>query len=144
LPALRAELDALRGTLREAIAALATARQEAMAASVPDLVELAAAIAEKVLGRELATDRSVITAWAREAIAALGDAKDVTVVISSDVAALVPQSAWDDGTLGPASLQVDPSFPAMHCEVRAPSARVVTGLETRLAVVRKVLGERAP
>ncbi|MBS2012293.1 MAG: hypothetical protein JST00_05375 [Deltaproteobacteria bacterium] len=96
------------------------------------IVRLALAVAERVVGRELTVDPSLVVSWAREAIegAELGEA--VAIYVSTDIDASVAREAW--GELAE-RVVVDPELPRATCELH-DGARVVPCSEhSRLALV---------
>jgi len=154
--ALRAEHDALRAehaglaaaytalhaehrALAAAHAALAddmaTHRQRVVAASEPELVRLACAVARRVVGRELRADPAVDAAWAREAVAALDGHEHIEVAVAADVAAHVPAEAWSRAPGPPAHPVVDPALAPGEVAVRAGAASVAAGAGARFDAV---------
>jgi flagellar assembly protein FliH len=141
--ALTEEIEKLHAALIDAIAVGLRARREALAAAERDLVHLALAIAGKVVGREVACDPSIVTAWARQGIAALGERDHVTVAISPDLAQRIPPATWAQALDG-AEPVVDPALPPGTCEVRGAYGRVDAGLASRLSSVAEALEDGLP
>ncbi len=145
IDALREDSEALRGE-NAALAAhvtalaqtLATTRARVLEASEPELVHLAVVVAERVVGRELSTDPSVVTEWAREALACLASRDDATLTVSSDVGASVDADAWTRA-VGAHPVAVDPALPPGSCVVRAGASTADASLTTRFSAVRDAL-----
>lgn len=139
----QAEVEQLHAALIEAVAVGVRARREALVAAERDLVHLALAIAGKVIGKELATDPSIVAGWAREGIAALAEQDQVVVAISADIAERLPPEAWRRALDGVEPI-VDRALPPGGCEVRGAYGRVDAGLAPRLAAVAEVLEDALP
>jgi flagellar assembly protein FliH len=132
LEALRAETESLRVELssaRTAANALATRMRDD---AERELVSLAMAVAERVVGRELATTPELIVDWAREAVAGSDFGGSFVVATSTDLSAAVPDAAW--GELEDA-LRMDPALPAGSCELRDGGRTVTVSAEERLETV---------
>jgi flagellar biosynthesis/type III secretory pathway protein FliH len=127
------EIAHLRESLTHAIAEASRARREALAASERDLVELAIAIAEQIVGRELAIDPSLLARFAKEGLDALAEPDEAVIAISPDLAAVVPREAWV-AALGKLPI-IDESLPRLGCEVRAKHGRVSASVGARLTAV---------
>jgi flagellar assembly protein FliH len=144
----QADLDALRAeqvALREACAARepvrAALRAEVLREAEPELVRLALAVAERVLGRELRADPSLLVHWAREAVEALPSRERLTVTLSTDLARVLSEDAWSEALGDGVTISVDPSRSSGTCEVRAGASSVDAGPAGRLGAVREELGE---
>lgn len=141
LAALAAEVEALQAE----VVALATSadrvRRELLERCEGDVVELAAMLAERIVGRELATDRTLLARWARDGLAALGEEQDGEIVVSQDVFDSVPRTAWVDGRGRPLVPRVDPKLGPGACEVRGPWSRIDGSAAARIrAVVEAMIG----
>lgn len=133
-------LATLTTALEQARASVESARREALDESEGELVRLAMAIAERIVGRELTVDPKIVTGWARQGIEALGSVDSVKCVVSSDVGdALEETSAWAPEGIE-LELMVDPTLPERSCEVRGRYGRVDAGLEARLDGLARSLG----
>ncbi|MBX3186756.1 MAG: hypothetical protein KF819_07060 [Labilithrix sp.] len=122
---LAAEVDAAR-------AALATFEAKVLGDAERELVRLAAALAERVVGRELAIDPSLVVAWAREALAESSFGEALAIAVSPDVAAQIGNDAW--GELAPRVL-VDASLPEATSELRDGAVALRSSAQTRLDLV---------
>jgi len=123
----------LRTAMEALTASVEAARADALLASERGLVDLALAIAERVVGRELATDPALVSRWAREGIAALHDEDDITIVASTDVAARLEASLPD------VRLEVDAAAEPGSCRVRARWGSVDASMKARLAATMDAL-----
>jgi len=139
--ALREENAALAARLDEAARALGPLRAQALRDGEPELVRLALAVAERVVGRELATDPALVAGWAREAVEALLAREGLVLTVSPDVAAAVSPEAWGRALATPYTLAVDASLPPHACSARAGAATVDAGLGARLSAMRDALAE---
>lgn len=139
-----AELEELRAQLRQSVAALALARRELLAASEPEIVKLALAVAERIAGRALETDPDLVRTWVHEGAKHLGEQDVLQVVMAPDVAVRLGEAplTTDDGD--PIQAQIDASLPSGHCELRGQFSRVEASLKARLAAVARELQSEAP
>jgi flagellar biosynthesis/type III secretory pathway protein FliH len=139
LAAEHATLVARLARLTEANDALArdaeTVRERVLAASEPELVRLACAVAGRVVGRELRADPALVVSWAREAVAALDGHEAATVVLAPDVEAAVPAEAWARSLGADHAITVDPTLPPGAVSVRSGASTVDVGAAARLAAV---------
>jgi flagellar assembly protein FliH len=127
--ALRGELDAAHAMASEARQALAEVTERTLEDAESELVKLALAIAERIVGRELATSPELIIGWAREALAASTLGEGLVVAVSADVASAVDPEHWEE--LAP-RLIADASLPPSTCELRDGTTTVVVGGGDRL------------
>lgn len=137
LVAAKAETEGLRAeltTARQATAELATRMRDD---AETELVKLAIAVAERVVGRELSLAPELVVDWAREAVAGSELGGSFVVATSADLSAAVPDAAW--GELEDA-LRMDPALPTGTCEVREGGRTVTVSAEERLDTVREELG----
>lgn len=137
--ALRAENAALAARLEESAGASDRLRAQAVRDAEPELVRLALAVAERVVGRELAANPAVVASWAREAVDALLTREGLSLTVSADVAAAVPTEAWERTFATPPPIAVDVSLPPHSCSVRAGPAAAEAGLSARLSAMRDAL-----
>ncbi|MFO0592849.1 MAG: FliH/SctL family protein [Polyangiaceae bacterium] len=140
---LQAEIVELQAALTAAVAETARVRREVLQASAPELVRLAAAIAEQVIGQRMEKDPTLLAALAREGIDALLESDELTVAVAPDLADKVPPEAWARALEGRAAVVTDPTLDAMRCEVRGKSSRVFVDPRSRLRVVLDALDDAA-
>ena len=136
LAAARAESSRLEGELlaaRGATSELATRMRDDAEA---ELVKLAIAIAERVVGRELELAPALIVEWAREAVAGTDLGGSFVIATSPDLSSAVADAAW--GEMEDA-LRMDPALPAGTCEVRDGGRTVVVSAAERLDAVSEDL-----
>jgi flagellar assembly protein FliH len=133
------ENAALRAQITEMAATMARLRGEVLAASEGELVKLALTIAERVIGRELKTDPTLVVDWAREGIAFLAAKDGVVIAVARDVRDEVPEGAWA-GLAVEHRVQTDPQLAPGAVEVRTPAGTVATGAAARLEPVVQALG----
>ena len=142
LAALHTEAAALGKLAADGVALAARIREETIASAEPDLVNLATAIAERVVGRELTADPTLIVGWAHEGLSALHTHDTVVIALSADLFPSLPHGAFAveghevevvlDDDLGPGC-----------CEVRSKSGRVEENVRSRIAAVLEALGSEA-
>jgi flagellar assembly protein FliH len=137
--ALRAELEAARATIAENAIAMASLRREILEASEADLVQLATAIAERIVRREVRVDPELVAKWAQEGLGALGEHDELTVVISSDVAKTLPEERFRQLLGDGVALRVEADLPAGSCEVRGRHGRYDASVDARMAAILDAL-----
>jgi flagellar biosynthesis/type III secretory pathway protein FliH len=141
-----AALERTRNELSEARAALSAtqAKQEELAADLRravtamrdeaegELVKLALAIAERVVGRELSIEPELVVQWAREVIAgsALGD--HFELALSTELASSLDGESWGDLA---SFVSTDPALDPGTCEVRDGGKVITVDAKTRLDLV---------
>jgi hypothetical protein len=90
-------LTAEHATLTGAHAAMVeereSLRERVLAASEPEVVQLAVAVAERVLGRKMRTELSTVVGWVRDGIASIGGPESVAFTVRLDVAESAPAEA---------------------------------------------------
>ena len=133
--ALAAEHAALAAEHAELTREMETLRGRVLAASEPELVRLACAVAARVVSREVRVDPALLAAWAREAVAALEGREGAAVVVAPDVAARVPAEAWAQSLGSDHAITVDPSLPPGAVAVRAGASTIDVSAPGRLAAV---------
>lgn len=107
-----------------------------------DLVELAGAIAERVLGRELRMDPTLLAALARDGIQALADRESVTVRFSTDTPVEAKAQLMEAVTTRMPGCRVvfDRELVAGSCVVESAQGFVDESVTTRLDIVMEQLG----
>lgn len=134
-------VDELRRGLEACRASVEGARREALHESEQELVRLALAIAERVVGREIATNSRVVALWAREALESLGADDSVRCVVSPRVGEVLMSLEHWYGTGPQPDVVVDSRLGDLACEIRGRYGRVDAGLKARLAAVAAALGQ---
>jgi len=138
---LDAEIVALRGEVARLADLLASVRAQLLEDAEPEVVRLAVAVAERVVGRELAADPALVGAWAMEAIAALPDRTGLVVAVSPDVSDLLGErEGAAERTVARAPIVVDPALAPGSCELRSGATTAAVDAAARLASVRDALG----
>jgi flagellar biosynthesis/type III secretory pathway protein FliH len=137
LASLRDENAALRAQLAEMASAMAKLHRDVLEASEGELVRLALAIAERVVGKELELKPTLIVEWARQAVQLLAAKDEVVIGLARDVAQQIPREAWQAID---AELQTDPLLADGSVEVRAAGGTVAAGAAARLEAVSDALG----
>ena len=140
IDALRLQNAQLETALAEAIAENARMRKEILAASEKELVQLAIAIAEQVVGSELAIDPELPVQWAKNAVDQLASDDEVTIAISPEVEPLIRREKWLEFVPN-AIIVVDASLKPGHTQVRAGATRLGAGSADRLHAVLEAIGE---
>ncbi|MEO8799465.1 MAG: FliH/SctL family protein [Polyangiaceae bacterium] len=142
MDALRMQNMQLETALAEAIAENARMRKDILVASEKELVKLAVAISEQIVGRELDLDPKLYVTWASRAIELLSTEDEVTIAVSPEVESLITPEKWLQ-FFPDAKIVVDASLKPGHTQVRSGATRVGAGKADRLAAVLEALGEIA-
>jgi flagellar assembly protein FliH len=140
---LREENANLHAQVTASAARMARLRRDVLEASEPELVRLAVAVAERVVGRELAVDPSLVVSWARDAIQALAAKDEVVIAVARDVAQIVPAEAWA-AIESQHKVQTEPLLAPGSVEVRAAEGAIAAGGPARLDAVAQALGVDEP
>lgn len=136
---LESEAAALRVEVARLAQLLATVRARVLEESEPEIVRLAVAVAERVVGREVSLEPSLIVSWIKEGMAVLPGVGEIVVTVASDVAeALSPDPTG--AMLGDARLVVDPALPPGSCRVHEGAMSIEVGKLARLASIADALG----
>lgn len=137
---LEGRIDELTRGLEAARLSVEAARKEALLSSEREIVRLALAVAERVVGRAFEADPSMVAAWVKEGIAALAHEDSVRCVVSPRLGEILQAHGSFASLETPPDLVVDPRFDDVQCEIRGRYGRVDAGLEARLDAVASALG----
>lgn len=132
LAALVANLKALVASAEHQVLEL---RREALETTERDLVRLALAIATRVVSREIEIDPTLVTAWAKEGIEALGAHDRVTIALSPEVVEALEARGERAAMAELGDLVSDPRLGRSDCEVRGKFGRVDESMKARLDAV---------
>lgn len=138
IAALHEELCRAQDALEAATAALALARESVLRDAEGELVRLAVTIARRVVGEELKLRPEIYVEWAKSELAAASGTD--TVALGRDLAARIPEPAWDELRARGVQVVVDPALPGMACDVRGAVTRVDASADGRLDSVAEALG----
>lgn len=139
-----AALEADLSTLRQQVLKLATSaertRRQVLEACESDVVELAAAIATRIVARELASCPTIYAQWTREALSKLAEQSDLSVLVSADVFEAVPSEAWANAAGEGFTPKVDPKLAPGSCEIRSSVSRIDGSATARIRAIVEALG----
>jgi flagellar assembly protein FliH len=137
--AARTRLEATLARLAETIDRVAVLRGDLLRGAERDLVRLAIAMAERIVRREIQTDRDAILTMARAALARLGDTAVATVRLHpGDLDAISPRLEIRTAT-GPIRLVGDAGIPAGGCFVESDLGSVDATIDAQLRELRAAL-----
>ena len=136
---LESEVAALRQEVARLAAELSSVRSRVLEESEPEIVRLAITVAERVVGRELASDPSLVLDWIRQGLTALPGREEIVVAVATDIAAHLPLEVIADAAAGRRVI-VDASLRPGSCEVREGASCVPAGHQDRLAAITDALG----
>ncbi|MSP25686.1 MAG: hypothetical protein EXR75_11080 [Myxococcales bacterium] len=137
-------LDERNHALEAQLAAMAVAvgriRRELHDGCERDVVELAVAIAERIVGRELAAEPGLVVSWVHQALETLADHDGVVVRVSRDVFDSVPAETWRNAAGRSIVPSVDAKLAPGSCEVTSSVSRVDASASARIRAVVDALG----
>jgi flagellar assembly protein FliH len=111
--------DGMVRRLTESIEEVATLRAEMLHRSEQQTVQLALAIAERVVQREIALDRSLLVGMARSALDRLADYASATIRLHPDDYAVVAAGLTAQDTHAHVQIAADPTVSRGGCLVQA-------------------------
>lgn len=139
LERLRAEVGEARRESEQRRGELEAARQEmtdfattTLQDAERELVQLATAVAKRVVARELETSPELVVTWVREAIVGSNLGDTLVVAASRDIEERVPTAAWGDLA---ERVVTDDGLPEGTCELRARGSVVTVSSSERLDLV---------
>jgi flagellar biosynthesis/type III secretory pathway protein FliH len=138
-PELVALVADLKAIVRSAAEQVVETRRRALQESERELVRLAFAIATRVVSREVDVDPTLVTAWAREGIDALGAHDRVTIALSPEVVEALEARGERPGLEELGEVVADPRLGRAECEVRGKFGRIDESVKARLDAVAAAL-----
>ena len=133
--------DALVRRLGETIDELAGLRRQILDHSERQLVQLAIALARRIVRRELAADDELLGALARVALERLGEARPATIRLHPDDFARSTAGRLDHWAAAHVSVLPDPNVPRGGCMVESPFGFVDAGVDAQLQELAAALLE---
>ena len=142
----QAGLAEIQGILQAAdvFAAAERAKVEALAAAREEIVELALAIAEKLVHKEITGDGDYLPRLVSDALARLGESKPVTVRISAQHPGLPESMAALEELADGIQVQIDEGLAPGDCVVESESGLLDGRLSVRLRNIRQALAGEGP
>jgi len=138
--AARMRADAMLARLTATIDDIAGLRTGMLRASEHDVVRLAIAIAERIVRREVQTDRALLLTMARAAARKLGDHSLVTISMHPDDFLAVASSRRSASDDGPVRLEASAGLLPGACVVQSSLGTIDVGVESQIReVVRGLL-----
>lgn len=126
--------------VRAAVVEFASSQAAALRALEPEILALIRLITERVLEREVASDRELAGRLVREGLASLDERSVVQIALGSafeEEAAVLEAALEQDGVR--AEVRIDPRLAAYACKLRGELGDVDESLETRLDAVLSAL-----
>lgn len=135
--------DAVLRRLGETIDELAGLRSHILQHSEQQLVQLALALARRVVRREIATDDELLGALARVALERLGEARPATIRLNPDDFARSAAGRVEQWAAAHVTVIPDPHVNRGGCLVESPFGFVDTGIDAQLQELANALLESA-
>lgn len=124
--------DAVLRRLGETIDELAGLRRHILHHSEHQLVQLAIALARRIVRRELAADDELLEALARVALERLGEARPATIRLNPEDFARTSAGRLEQWTAAHVSVVPDPAVSRGGCVVESPFGFIDAGIEAQL------------
>ena len=135
--------EAMLRRLAQTIDELAGLRAELLQKTERQVVELALAIAARVLRRELSVDRELLVAMARVALERLGENTSATIRLNpEDYAVIGAQTHLGDSAV--VRVVSDPLVSSGGCLVQSDFGLIDAGIDAQLGEMASALGVTAP
>lgn len=131
--------DAMLRRLGETLDALATLRRSLLQQSERQVVQLALALAKRIVRREVATDEELTMALARVALDRLGETGPATIRLHPDDFARAAARGADGWKAAHISVLADPSVSRGGCLVESPFGFVDAGIDAQFQELARAL-----
>lgn len=142
---LGAQLESLLPALREAIAGIQRAKHDFLRQWERQSIHLAAAMARRIIRRELSQDPQITLQLVREALELATGSTQIRVLLNpADFEALqgqVQRLAAEISGLAPAELLADPAIQAGGCRVETRHGAIDQQIESQLARIEEELAD---
>jgi flagellar biosynthesis/type III secretory pathway protein FliH len=140
--AVQQEVGALAVRLANALAEASRQTQDELRAVELGLADLALAVAEKILGCEVASGRYDLVAILERALARVRDKGEAVVHLNPhDLAAVEPATAAAGEAVAACRLVADPTIPRGELVVETPGGRIVHSILGEVETVRRAIQE---
>jgi len=125
------QLDPIRDRLAQTVNALSTLREDVIYRTERQVVELALAIAARILHREISLDRELLLVMARLALERMGEVSSATIRLNpeDDAAARGGRDGWPGGVV---TIVADPAVEPGACLVQSNLGQVEVGVDAQL------------
>jgi flagellar assembly protein FliH len=133
-----ARVQAMLGRLAESIDGLARVRREMIRQTERQMVQLALAIAKRIVRREVALDRDLTATMARLALERLGDSTAVTVRLHPDDYAAIGEGA-DQWSRSHVTVVADRDVSRGGCIVESDFGAIDTSIEAQFHEIARAL-----
>ncbi|CEP68898.1 Flagellar assembly protein FliH/Type III secretion system HrpE [Moorella glycerini] len=139
---IRREAEAAREEARQVLAEAQKAYQETISAAEGEIIELALAIASKIIGQEIELRPDLVLEIARQAIRQVAEGQNYIIYASPEAAETIRQRRAEllaEAAPG-ARLQViaDPGFKAGGCRVETENGFVDASVDSQLEELKKI------
>jgi flagellar assembly protein FliH len=131
--------DAMVRRLGETLEELASLRQTLLRQSERQLVQLALALARRIVRREIASDEELLTALARVALDRLGDAGQATIRLHPDDFGRVAARGAEQWAASHVTVVADPGVSRGGCLVESPFGFVDATIDAQFQELARAL-----
>ncbi|WP_258359725.1 FliH/SctL family protein [Moorella sulfitireducens] len=144
---IRREAEAAREEARQVLQEARRVYQETISAAEGDIIELALAIAGKIIGREIELRPDLVVEMARQAIRQVAEGQNYIIYASPEAAGAIRQRRAEllaEAAPG-ARLQViaDPAFKGGGCRVETENGFIDAAIDTQMEELKKIFRQDA-
>jgi len=134
-------IEPLISTIKEALIQLKAIREETYRQLENELVELALAIAQKIICREIATDKETVVCVAREALAKVDDPGNVKIKMNPSDLEFINQTKYQLSNLIPdvtkVTFEAEESIQSGGCIIETELGEIDARIEKQLQAVKE-------
>lgn len=134
-----AQTDAMLTRMGETVEELITLRRRLAPRMEREVVELALAIAARVVRRAITMDRELVVAIARVALERIGDRQPVTVRLNPEDHAYTLTRSSEPWAGDGVTVVADPDVPRGGCRIESPFGSIDTGIDAQLGEIARGL-----
>jgi flagellar assembly protein FliH len=135
------KLEPLLESLRDALRQLENLRTETLQDIEKEIVELALAIARKVICREVEMDREVVACVAREALARIDDPGKITIKMNPEDLQFIEETSYNLsnmlGSIDNVTLEAEENIQSGGCMIKTGLGEIDARIESQIQVVEE-------
>lgn len=129
--------DAMLTRVGETIAELESLRRRLLPRMEQEVIELALAIARRIVRREISIDRELVLALARVALERVGDRQSTTVRLNPDDFTFAVTNHGEHWIGDGVTVVSDPDVPRGGCRIESPYGSIDTGIEAQIGEIAR-------
>jgi flagellar assembly protein FliH len=133
----RVRTDAMLVRLGETMTELESLRRRLLPRIEREVIDLALAIAARIVRREISIDRELVLALARVALERVGDRHSTTVRLNPEDFAFAVTNHGEQWIGDGVTAVADPDIPRGGCRIESPFGSIDTGIEAQLSEIAR-------